>query len=42
MPGDQLHFVKGRIPISLEISAMPLRRGPASEAQIHYTLFEQT
>jgi ribosome-associated heat shock protein Hsp15 len=35
--GDRIELVRDRLPFSLEVVAIPSRRGPASEAQACYT-----
>ena len=35
--GDQIEFIRDRLPYSLEVTAIPARRGPAAEAQACYT-----
>ena len=35
--GDRIELVRDRLPYSLEVIAIPARRGPASEAQACYT-----
>ena len=34
--GDRIEFVRDRLPYSLEVTAIPARRGPAAEAQACY------
>ena len=35
--GDRIELVRDRLPYSLEVIAVPVRRGPAAEAQSCYT-----
>ena len=35
--GDRIELVRERLPYSLEVTAIPARRGPASEAQACYS-----
>ena len=35
--GDRIELVRDRLPYSLEVTAIPVRRGPASEAQACYS-----
>ena len=35
-PGDRIELVRDRLPWSLEVTAIPLRRGPAQEARACY------
>jgi ribosome-associated heat shock protein Hsp15 len=38
--GDGLSFMRGQTMLSVSVSSMPERRGPASEARAHYELME--
>ena len=35
--GDRVELVRDRLPFSIEVTAIPVRRGPAGEAQACYT-----
>ena len=35
--GDRIELVRDRLPFSMEVTAIPVRRGPASEAQACYS-----
>ena len=39
--GDKLTFMRNRHLINIEVISAPHRRGPASEAQLHYQAFEE-
>ncbi len=41
-PGDTIDLVRHRLPYSLEVVAIPARRGPAKEAQACYEENEMT
>jgi ribosome-associated heat shock protein Hsp15 len=36
-PGDRIDLIKERLPYSLEVLAIPVRRGPATEARACYS-----
>lgn len=38
--GDGLLFMRGDTLLNVTVTAMPLRRGPAAEARLHYELIE--
>lgn len=38
--GDGLSFMRGETLLNVTVTAMPQRRGPASEARAHYELME--
>lgn len=40
--GDQIDLIRERLPYSLQVSGIPMRRGPAAEAQNFYHEDEET